>query len=100
MNLFELQSAEFKKRHIGPNEADTREMLKTIGVSSMAELIDNTVPSAIRMEKPLNIPAAISESEYLQLVKEMGAKNKLFKNLYRPGLLRYYYAERYTAQRV
>lgn len=79
MNLFEQQSAEFKKRHIGPNEADTQQMLQTIGVGSMAELISNTVPAAIRMQKPLNIPQAIGENEYLQLIKEMSIKNKVFK---------------------
>ena len=79
MNLFEQQSAEFKKRHIGPNETDTQQMLQTIGVGSMAELISNTVPAAIRMQKPLNIPPAIGENEYLQLIKEMSVKNKVFK---------------------
>ena len=79
MNLFDQQSNEFAKRHIGPGEADTAQMLETIGVSSMAELIENTVPAAIRMQKPLNIPAAIGESEYLQLIKEMSLKNKVFK---------------------
>ncbi|HRH49464.1 MAG TPA: aminomethyl-transferring glycine dehydrogenase [Panacibacter sp.] len=79
MNLFEQQSAEFKKRHIGPNETDTQQMLQTIGVGSMAELISNTVPAAIRMQKPLNIPQAIGENEYLQLIKEMSTKNKVFK---------------------
>ncbi|MEP7319711.1 MAG: glycine dehydrogenase (aminomethyl-transferring), partial [Panacibacter sp.] len=79
MNLFEQQSAEFKKRHIGPNETDTQQMLQTIGVGSMAELINSTVPAAIRMQKPLNIPHAISENEYLQLIKEMSVKNKVFK---------------------
>ena len=79
MNLFEQQSAEFKKRHIGPNETDTQQMLQTIGVGSMAELISNTVPAAIRMQKPLNIPQAIGENEYLQLIKEKSVKNKVFK---------------------
>ena len=86
MNLFEAQSAEFKTRHIGPNEADTMKMLETIGVSSMAELIDNTVPSAIRMKKPLNIPAAINENGYLQLVKEMSQKMQIFAITHLPQI--------------
>ena len=80
MNLFEQQSNEFIPRHIGPNEADTKQMLKTIGVSSLNELIDNTVPPSIRMSKPLNLPAAMSEHEYLKHIKEISLKNKVFTN--------------------
>ena len=80
MNLFEKQSNEFIPRHIGPNENDTRQMLKTIGVSSIDELIDNTVPANIRMDKPLNLPKAMSEHEYLQHIKEISLKNKVFTN--------------------
>ncbi len=79
INLFEQQSNEFAKRHIGSTEAEREQMLQTIGVKSIDELIDNTVPEAIRMQRPLKIPAAISESEYLKLISEMGKKNKVFK---------------------
>jgi glycine dehydrogenase len=50
MNLFEQQSGEFTQRHIGPNDHDMKLMLKKIGVSSLAELIDQTVPASIRHE--------------------------------------------------
>ncbi|MBS1772828.1 MAG: aminomethyl-transferring glycine dehydrogenase [Bacteroidetes bacterium] len=80
MNLFSLQNEEFIGRHIGPNEHDTKQMLATIGVSSMEELISRTVPEAIRMNRKLNIPDSISEAEYLRISKEMSAKNKVFKN--------------------
>ena len=53
MNLFEQQSNEFIPRHIGPDENDTKQMLKTIGVSSLEELISNTVPTGIRMESSI-----------------------------------------------
>ena len=66
MNLFEQQANEFIPRHIGPNEADTRKMLKKIGAESLDQLISNTVPQAIRMDHSLNIPAAMSEHEYLK----------------------------------
>lgn len=79
MNLFELQSSEFKQRHIGPGKADTKKMLKTIGADSIGELVDKTVPAAIRMQHPLNLPAAISEHDYLKLIKELSLKNKVFK---------------------
>ena len=80
MNLFEQQSNEFIPRHIGPNEADTKEMLKKIGAGSLDELINNTVPPAIRMKDSLNIPAAMSEHEYLKHIKEVSLKNKVFTN--------------------
>jgi len=80
MNLFEQQSNEFIPRHIGPNEADTKEMLKKIGAGSLDELINNTVPPAIRMKDSLNIPAAMSEHEYLKHLKEVSLKNKVFTN--------------------
>ncbi|HWJ30681.1 MAG TPA: hypothetical protein VNS32_29375, partial [Flavisolibacter sp.] len=80
MSLFEAQSKEFQHRHIGPNESQTREMLKTIGVSSLDELIDRTVPSNIRMQEELNLPPAMSEAEYLTHIKDVSLRNKLFKN--------------------
>ena len=78
MNLFEQQSSEFISRHIGPNESDTKAMLKTIGEKSLASLIDKTVPPSIRMDHTLNIPAAMSEHAYLKHIKEVSLKNKLF----------------------
>jgi glycine dehydrogenase len=80
MTLFEQQSGEFIPRHIGPNEHDTNKMLKKIGVNSLDELIDKTVPASIRMKKALNIPPAMSEHEYLKHIKDVSLKNKLFKN--------------------
>jgi len=79
MNLFESHQNEFTGRHIGPTEAETAEMLKTIGVASLEELVNRTVPASIRMDKPLNLPAAMSESEYLHHIKEVSLKNKHFK---------------------
>ena len=70
MSLFEQQSSEFLPRHIGPNEQDTRQMLKTIGEDSLAALVDKTVPSGIRMQHDLNIPAAMGEHEYLKHIPQ------------------------------
>src|SRR5574338_347628 len=80
MSLFEAQSKEFQYRHNGPNESQTEEMLKTIGVKSLDELIDRTVPSGIRMKGELNLPSAMSEAEYLNHIKEVSLKNKIFKS--------------------
>jgi glycine dehydrogenase len=80
MSLFEQQSNEFIPRHIGPNEHDTKQMLRTIGENSLSSLVDKTVPAAIRMDHTLNIPAAMSEHEYLKHIKEISLKNKSFTN--------------------
>lgn len=80
MNLFSKQSAEFMGRHIGPGEKDTKDMLATIGVSSMEELVSRTVPQGIRMDHALNIPSGISEAEYLAQLKETSLKNKVCRS--------------------
>jgi glycine dehydrogenase len=80
MNLFEQQSSEFIRRHIGPNETETRQMLQTIGEKDLEALIDKTVPAAIRMRDALNIPSSISEHEYLHLVNDISLNNKVSKN--------------------
>src|SRR5690606_4385961 len=80
MNLFAQLQHEFKRRHIGPDESQTQEMLATIGVDSLDALIDKTVPSAIRLPKPLNIPPAMSEQEFLRMLKSVSLKNKVFKS--------------------
>ena len=79
MNLFSLQNREFTGRHIGPNEQETAEMLRTIGVADMEELVGRTVPSAIRMNHKLNIPESLSEADYLKLIKEISTKNEVFR---------------------
>ncbi len=80
MNLFEQQSTEFQARHIGPNEKETGDMLRTIGVPSLETLIGKTIPASIRLQKPLQHPNPQSEFEYLEELKKVAAKNKLFKN--------------------
>ncbi len=80
MSLLEQQSNEFIPRHIGPNEQETKQMLKKIGESSLASLIDKTVPASIRMDHELKTPAAMSEHEYLRHIKEISLKNKVYTN--------------------
>ena len=80
MNLFEQQQYEFAGRHIGPNEEESIEMLKTIGVSSIDELIDKTLPAPIRLKKKLKLPVAQTEFEYLSELKKVAAKNKIYNN--------------------
>ncbi|HEV8285791.1 MAG TPA: aminomethyl-transferring glycine dehydrogenase [Chitinophagaceae bacterium] len=79
MNLFEQQSNEFVPRHIG-TIGQEHEMLKTIGVNSLEELISKTIPSAIRTHSKLDLPDAISEAELLTELKEISLRNKTFRN--------------------
>jgi glycine dehydrogenase len=71
---------QFKNRHIAPNTADTQEMLQTIGVKSIDELIDQTVPANIRLKQALRLPEALSEANYLSKLKQTASKNKVFKS--------------------
>jgi len=79
MDLLTLQQEEFIERHIGPDAQETQEMLKTVGVNNMRELINRTVPESIRMNHELRVPSSISESDYLRELKEISLKNKIFK---------------------
>ncbi|MFZ9660892.1 MAG: glycine dehydrogenase, partial [Chitinophagaceae bacterium] len=80
MNLFDSQKNEFQHRHLGPDNAETESMLKTIGEPSIDSLIGKTVPSAIGMKNALSVPPPMSEFEYLQHLKDISLQNKIFKN--------------------
>lgn len=80
MNLFEQQQNEFQSRHIGPDAHETAEMLKVIGKPSLEALVDATIPAGIRLAQPLKDPVPQSEYEYLQELKKVAAKNKVFKS--------------------
>ncbi len=79
MDLFEQQRSDFRNRHIGPDKAETWELLDTIGVDSPAALMELTVPSDIRLPKELDLPVAESEYQYLQNLKKKAAKNRILK---------------------
>jgi len=69
----------FITRHNGNSSNDEDLMLQAIGVSSISELITQTLPDTIRMENDLEISTAISEYEYLQKIQKIASKNKVFK---------------------
>ena len=75
-----MKTDSFVLRHLGPRENEVKEMIKTIGVNSLDELIDKTVPTDIRLKNELNLPKAVSEFEYLHSIQLLSNKNKLFKN--------------------
>lgn len=69
----------FSRRHNGPKQDEIPGMLEKIQVGSLDELIDNTIPKSIRMKKPLDLPQGINEKEYIDHIKSIGAKNKIYK---------------------
>ena len=78
MDIFASES--FESRHIGPDRADTAAMLKAVGAASLDALIDEAIPSRIRLELPLDLPAGISESRFHDELRAIAAKNQLFKS--------------------
>jgi glycine dehydrogenase len=70
----------FENRHIGPDLHDTHEMLNVIGINTIDELIDQTIPASIRINKKLNLPDALSEYEYLRMLRVKAQKNQVFKS--------------------
>ncbi|QRM88070.1 aminomethyl-transferring glycine dehydrogenase [Lacinutrix sp. WUR7] len=81
----------FALRHIGPREEDQKQMLKTIGVDSLDQLIYETIPDDIRLKKDLDLAEAMSEQEYLVYLNEVAKKNKVYKTYiglgYHPTIL-------------
>ena len=71
---------QFVKRHIGISEDELNAMLKAIKVKSLDQLIDQTVPSNIRLKKGLKLPEALTEFDYLNELKETAKKNKVFRS--------------------
>lgn len=77
--------SDFASRHLGSNLSTASEMLKSIGLKGIEELIDKTIPPSIRLSKTLNLETPVSEFEYLQHIREVGAKNELFTNFIGQG---------------
>jgi glycine dehydrogenase len=75
----------FVTRHIGPREADVEEMLRAIGCESLDDLVDQTVPDAIRLRRSLRLPAPRSEFEVLSDLRAMASKNKVFRSFLGQG---------------
>ncbi len=80
MNIFEQQHNEFVKRHIGPSQKETAQMLKVIGEVSIDSLIEKTVPNSIRLAAPLQVGGPMSEFEYLTELKQTASLNKICSN--------------------
>lgn len=71
-----VQRAPFAVRHIGPSEGDRAKMLEALGLSSTAELVDQSMPTTIRSDRPLNLPPAIGEQDVLIRLRELATQNR------------------------
>ena len=70
----------FARRHIGSSEKDMAQMLDALGLGSLEELADIAVPEPIRLDQPLDIPLARGEAEFLQALKTIASKNKVYRS--------------------
>jgi glycine dehydrogenase len=68
----------FVNRHLGPREQEIQEMLEFIGVSSLDELISQTVPENIRLKEPLKMKEGLTERQYYREILRLASKNKVF----------------------
>ena len=73
------------RRHIGPSPAEMEQMLAVVGAESLDDLIDETVPKAIRQAEPLGWGLALSEQAVLHRLRQVAAKNRVMTSLIGQG---------------
>src|SRR5688572_7807979 len=69
-------SLQFSTRHIGPQPDDRDKMLAALGLASLEQLVDQSLPRSIRSTEPPELPAALSESETLAKLRELAGRNR------------------------
>lgn len=74
-----MKSDLFSQRHLGPRRSDIKEMLETIGVGNMDELVSQTIPLAILRSQFMNLPEAMDEHSYLERMREIAGRNLSFR---------------------
>ena len=74
-----MKTDSFALRHLGPRENELPEMLKTVGVETLDQLIFETVPDHIRLREELKLDAPMTEYEYANHIRILGRTNKVFK---------------------
>ena len=76
-----MKTNAFAFRHIGPRATDLQHMFNTVGVKDMDQLLYETFPDKIRLEKDIELDPAMTEHEYLTHITALGAKNKVFQSM-------------------
>ncbi|MCK5643610.1 MAG: glycine dehydrogenase (aminomethyl-transferring), partial [Gammaproteobacteria bacterium] len=74
-----MKSDLFSQRHLGPRQSEIKEMLETIGVGTMDELVSRTIPKAILRSQFMNLAEAMEEQSYLERMREIASKNLSFR---------------------
>ena len=85
-----MNKESFSRRHIGPRESDIDEMLSTVNATSLENLIEETIPSNIRLKNNLDLESPLSESDYLMHLKKISHLNKVYKTYIGLGYHRSY----------
>jgi glycine dehydrogenase len=75
-----MQTNSFIYRHLGPRKDEVKQMLQTVGVDSMEQLIVETIPDNIRLKEPMKLPSAMTEIEFMKHIEELAHKNKIFRS--------------------
>ena len=75
-----LPETDFINRHIGPRKMDVQNMLETMGLNNISELIDKTIPKNIRSSSELDLDSPMSEARYLEHIQQLGRKNKTYRS--------------------
>ncbi len=75
-----MSNSEFASRHIGPDGKDVSLMIREIGVQSLDQLIDETIPSSIRLKQQLALPVSVSEYRFLKELRTVASKNKVYRS--------------------
>lgn len=75
-----MNTRNFINRHNGPSATDVNYMLKRLGLNSVDQLIDQTIPDDIRLKDELKVDEGLSEYEYLNHIRKLSQKNKIFKS--------------------
>uniref|UniRef100_A0A671UHZ3 Glycine dehydrogenase (decarboxylating) n=1 Tax=Sparus aurata TaxID=8175 RepID=A0A671UHZ3_SPAAU len=71
---------DFAERHIGPGEREKREMLDALGLESIDQLIEDTVPASIRMQKSMKMDDPLCENEILDSLQKIASQNKVWRS--------------------
>ena len=75
-----MSIGKFSDRHIGPRSNDVKEMLSQVNASSIEQLINETVPAQIHLDREMSLPEALSESRFIEHMKGIAQKNKNYRS--------------------
>src|SRR4051794_31766253 len=84
-NPAEAAATSFVRRHVGPSPRDVTAMLEVVGAKSLGELMGETLPGSIRQKTPLDLPAALSETEALAHMRGLASRNQVFTSMIGQG---------------